>query len=592
MKTYSKAAENHAKFKDRIRLIKQKIANIPIAQVNKGWEKACEFDFKLFVYRFCLHLFWGQPGELHEDFFEIANNIASATKLNGSRPIGFFENIIAPRGNAKSTLVSICFPVWQVLYKREKLILLETNNSSKAKENLKNISQLIRRKEIQQTYFPNISKDNTDELIVNGCKLLSKSINQDIRGLNEEGNRITLFIGDDIESEEMGNSPTQRERNYKTWTDAVEPAATTPTFPIQSVFLLVNTALHPECLVMKLKAESRYNTRIYPAVIKEPDNSELWHRFDEIVLNVQDEVEQEKRIQKAKEFYEANREAMDEGIHVNWSAGEPYWSLRVFRLQKGRPTFNREKQGNPINPEKLKFASYLIDGERIKSDLLFRIEGGKIIWGSREFELMSMSRFGFFDGAEGKHYAKGCYASLALIAHQVTSSEKKSEGNPLSVVTGLDFVIDSLLMRERDEIQAEKILLKCQQWKIQVLCIESSTFQGMYSTLLRMKAKELIEKGLLDKNYRLKIIPITPLAQKHGINKLACIDNYLTSLAFAPNTLKFNQSISQECLNQLIQFPTASHMDFPDSLAGALCFYYLYEKSAQHEKFQKQIVRI
>jgi hypothetical protein len=592
MKTLKTVRERHKKFKDSLKIIEKATKGVTGKELARGWMNACQSNFRLFVYRFCLHLFWGQPGVLHDDSFDIADAIADSTNKLGDRHKSFFENIIAPRGNAKSTIWVICFTVFQVLYKREKLILLVTNNASKAKENLKNILALLRNPAIQGVFNPIIDKANSDELLVNSCKIISKSINQDIRGINEEGTRLTLCIGDDIESEEMGNSPTQRENNYRTWTDAIEPAATPATFPIQTSFILVNTALHPECLVVKLQESSRYNSRIYPAVISEPTQSALWQEFDRLVLNVQDEIDRSKRIENAKKFYAKNKKAMDEGLEINWEAGEPYWSLRIFRLEKGLATFNREKQGNPINPAKLKFASYLIDDEKLREEILFKIQGRKIIWGDREFDLATLNRWAFFDGAEGKSYTKGCYASLTVMAHSKTESERRNANSILGVVTGLDFVVDNLLMRERDEVQAEKILLRCQYWNVTYLCIESSTFQGMYSTLLRMKAKELREKGLLDPAYKLTIIPITPIAQKESTNKLDYIDNILTSLAFAPNTCKFSSDLNGEFFKQLTQYPTGKYLDGPDSLAGALYFYYLFSPRAQSEKFQKQIQKI
>ncbi len=589
MKTLSQIQNNHLEFKKKLEIIHSKIIPLDFERRRRGWIKACQHDFRLFVYRFCLHLFWGPAGFLHDDVFEIAGEISKYSDLNGHRSFSKHENFIAPRGNAKSTLLSICFPAWQVLYKREKLILLVTNNSDKAKENLKNISRLLRRVGIQETYEPFITKDNTDEILVNGCKIMSRSINQDVRGLNEEGTRITLCIGDDIESEEMGNSPTMRDRNYRTWTDAIEPAGTTPTFPIQTVFLLVNTALHPECLVMKLKENSRYNTRIYPAVLHEPDEGALWNQFDSIILNTAAEFDSQKRVENAKKFYLNNKELMDEGLIINWEAGEPYWSLRIFRLQKGLATFNREKQGNPINPSKLKFSSYLIDGEQKRKDILFKVIANKIHWLGHEIDLFNLNRIAYFDGAEGKDYEKGCYASLTILGHQKTESERRSNNSPLGVVTGLDFVLDNLLMRDPPEIQAERILLKCQQWGVKYLGIEASTFQGMYASILKFKREELIKRGLLDPNYKLIIYPVTPIAQKSGTNKLTSIDNILTSLGLAPNTLKFNEQLNGEFWNQLIQFPTARFVDGPDSLAGALDFYYLFNFFKQSEKFDKQL---
>ena len=590
MNSLDTVKKKHLKFKKTLFKIIQKLEDRSSVDISVGWNKACSKSFKLFVYRFCLHLFWGEPGVLHDDFFDIADFMGSLSDSKGNRSKQVKENIIAPRGNAKSTLAVICFVVWQVIFKREKLILLVTNNATKAKENLKNIRYLLESDNIQAVFKPLIEKANTDEILCNGCQIISRSINQDVRGINKEGTRLTLCIGDDIESEEMGNSPTMRESNYRTWVDAIEPAATPATFPIQTCFILVNTALHPECLVMKLKDAGSYNNRIYPAVIKEPTNSELWNQFDFLVRDTQTEIDRFKRIESALEFYNKNKKKMDEGLEINWPSGEPYWSLRIFRLEKGQTSFNREKQGNPINPDKLKFAQYMLEDGKIRDSILFKIEGRTIKWGSREFDLFKMKRWGFFDGAVGRDYASGCYASFTIVAHQSTPSERIGN-SVLSISTGLDFVLDNMLMRERDEKQAEKILILAQRWHLSYICIEATVFQGMYSTILRKVAKELRDKGILYPDFNPTIMPLTALAQKERTGKLDAIDNVLTSLGFAPNTLLFNSSLSGEFMNQIIQFPTAKFVDAPDSLASALHFYYLFDAKKQGDRFEKLIDR-
>lgn len=588
MKSLSRVRRNHAAFKKRLQKI---IAILPLQDakgISRGWVEACRRDFRLFVYRFCSHLFWGEPGILHDDFFEIADYMGSLSDSKGQRFKQVKENIIAPRGNAKSTLAVICLVAWQVLYKREKLILLVTNNMAKARENLKNIRYLLESDSIQAIFQPDLLKANSEEIICNDCKILSKSINQDVRGINDKGTRLTLCIGDDIESEEMGNSPTQRDSNYRTWIDAIEPAATPATYPLQTCFVLVNTALHPDCLVMRLKDGGSYNTRIYPAVVKEPANSELWNKFDLIVRDTQAEIDRGKRVDQAVNFYLNNKKQMDVGLETNWPAGEPYWSLRIFRLEKGLTSFNREKQGNPINTDKLKFADYLLEDGKIKQDILFKISGTTLKWGSQEFDLSTMRRWGFFDGAVGASYAKGCYASFTVLAHQTTASERKSH-SILDTSTGLDFVLDNILMRKKDTLQAKDVLLAAQRWNLHYICVEGTVFQGMYSTVLKRVAIDLREQGLLSPGFNPIILPITALAQKERKGKLDAIDNVLTSLAFAPNTCFFNQDLKRDFMDQLIQFPSAAYMDGPDSLASALHFYYLFDAQKQGERFERLI---
>src|SRR6201999_2123845 len=54
---------------------------------------------------------------------------------------------------------------------------------------------------------------------------------------------------------------------------------------------------------------------------------------------------------KAREFYEANRAAMDAGAVVLWPAEEDLYTLMKMRVESGRTAFEREKQGSPVDPD-------------------------------------------------------------------------------------------------------------------------------------------------------------------------------------------------------------------------------------------------
>src|SRR5690606_33873360 len=61
------------------------------------------------------------------------------------------------------------------------------------------------------------------------------------------------------------------------------------------------------------------------------------------------------RAEDARAFYEANREAMDEGVEVLWPEVQPIYKLMTWKWDNGSKAFNTEYQNNPIDEESMIF---------------------------------------------------------------------------------------------------------------------------------------------------------------------------------------------------------------------------------------------
>ena len=539
----------HAKFIVRYLDILGHLKGLEPRIRHKEIYKLCEHDFKLFVYYFCLNWFYGEAGYLHNYIFDTVQAINSTTKKdNGilTRDKQFKLNIIAPRGNAKSSLITICWTIWDILYKREKNILMLTNSIDKAKSNLKNIRNMLMSSEIKQVYNPQIKVSQSQFMSVNGISIFSRSIGQDVRGINEDGVRITRVIFDDLESEEMAASHTMRESNWTNWTDAIEPTQTPPNYPIQTIFIGVNTALHPDCICMRLAKERQdYDSINFKAIISEPTNPKLWSQYwDKYLIDKND----------SEIFYTQNKKQLLDGVIVNWADAEPYKSLYELRQLKGLRTFEREKQGNPLDLENLNFTRYMLDDKGlINPKVLFNLDTIP----------SNLHIHAHLDPAMGKSRTKGDYSCLVIIG--VDNDYKH-------------YILDAQLMRIPPEEQVSKIISTMSSWGCKNLNIEAVSAQGLWLPLIQ------------GSNANININQVRALASTSaGNDKLEAIDNTLIHFGFSHNKLFFNQNLPQEFFDQFIQFPSAAHDDAPDAVASLL-WYWHGSKSSNDSNYAQKVL--
>src|SRR5699024_11757006 len=64
---------------------------------------------------------------------------------------------------------------------------------------------------------------------------------------------------------------------------------------------------------------------------------------------------------RAREFYEANREAMDEGTSILWPRYFSYYELILIREESGVKSFNQEYQNNPTDEDRQIFKPEYFD---------------------------------------------------------------------------------------------------------------------------------------------------------------------------------------------------------------------------------------
>ena len=85
----------------------------------------------------------------------------------------------------------------------------------------------------------------------------------------------------------------------------------------------------------------------YPPELKHPKHEALWEEYRKIYCDLA--LDPLVRQEKSDEFYETNKNAMNEGVVETWPQKWPYRSIREKEFESGRPFILREYQNLPVD---------------------------------------------------------------------------------------------------------------------------------------------------------------------------------------------------------------------------------------------------
>lgn len=215
-----------------------------------------------------------------------------------------FTVILAFRGSAKSTLVSLSYVIWSIIGKQNiKFILLISQTHGQVKQLLANIKSEFESNELLKRDFGPFEDPNeiwrSDSLILPkyGTKVMIASLGESVRGYKHEQYRPQIVILDDIEDNNSIRTKDSRDKTYKFITSEVIPGGDTET-----KFMLVGNLLHSDSVVMRFKKEIENGNRdgvikLYPFWNK--DKIPLWSEK----FNTKESVEKlKKRVGNDKVF--------------------------------------------------------------------------------------------------------------------------------------------------------------------------------------------------------------------------------------------------------------------------------------------------
>jgi predicted phage terminase large subunit-like protein len=430
--------------------------------------------------------------------------------------------LVAPRGSAKSTWVSLAYPLWAAVHRCEPYILLISDTQSQARLLLEAIKRELEDNPILAQAYPvgvgQGSPWGRDRIrLANGVVLEALGTGAKIRGRRNREDRPSLIIVDDPENDEHVTSALQRERSW-TWFNRAVANAGTP----QTNILVLGTALHRDCLVLRLTRTAGWQARTFRAIEKWPDRMDLWAGWEQVFTDVEDPEHEA----KARMLYEQNRPAMDAGAALLWPEHEDLYSLMTLRASIGAAAFASEKQGDPVNPEACEWPSGYFEGpgfwfERWPAGLLIKV--------------LSL------DPSKGKDADHGDYSALVQIGIDQA---------------GVMYVEADLQRRPTPQIVADGVEM-VRHFQPDGFAIEANQFQELLcADFFRAGQEQRVH------------LPIFPIDNR--VNKQVRIRRLGPYLSQRRLRFKTRSQGTALLVQQLKDFPVGDHDDGPDALEQGL----------------------
>lgn len=299
--------------------------------------------------------------------------------------------VAAPRGNAKSSLVSLLYVLWCACYKFEPFIIIFSSTKDQSEKFLSHIKDELSSNQELIKDFPEVCEApnprwRKEEIITkNGVNVRISSQGHRIRGIRFRSHRPTLIILDDVESVEAVKSREGREKIFDWFSKVILNLGSKKTN-----YIMVGTIMHFDSLLAQLTSKERevfpgFERRVYKSVIKWAKRQDVWDKWSRCYRS-QGCYEGETGPKAAKKFFSENSKIMLEGTEVLWPEKESYHGLMSIREEKGSLSFESEKQNEPKDPGTLSLdMNQVIWWDNIHStldDLSLFLKGKMLVLGS------------------------------------------------------------------------------------------------------------------------------------------------------------------------------------------------------------------
>lgn len=490
--------------------------------------KQCEVSLKDFALTYFQHYFYVGFSSMHLELFDTIQRAVES---------GVPDRIVraAPRGNAKSTIISFVTVLWCALYHKKHYILLISDTSSQADTFLMAIKHEFEENKLLSNDFGNLfgAVWNTSDIILsNDCRITALGAGKRVRGRRYRQYRPDLIICDDMENDENVMSADHRKKTKDWFTKALSKAGDENT----DIFV-IGTIIHYDSLLASLLKNPIYDSKIYRAVISW-SNSPKWDQWEALITNLDDKD----RIETAKQYYLEHEQEMVEGTQVLWEIKEDYYNLMVQRVADGPAAFSSEKQNEPLADDDRYFLPQWIQ-----------------FYEDKDLQGLELFTVGFVDPSMGK--TGGDFSAIISLG-----------ADP----NGYVYVLDASIARRHPDIIINDVILKNDIFRYKFFGVETNQFQEYFKDSMQKKLKEMAE---IDKKKS-----VLKLKEVHQYS-----DKTLRIQSLQPDIkagrIKFKRD-QQLLIEQLVNFPSASHDDGPDALEGAMSL--LGKRSAFADYFKEK----
>ncbi len=463
-----------------------------------------------------------------------------AAELDGSlEHRGIRYAVAAPRGHAKSTLVSKAHVLRAAVTAKEKFIVLISETADQAVGHLASIKmELERNDKLRADYadaciHPGPDRWKASDIVLgNGVRIMALGSGQNIRGVKAGDERPTLIVLDDIESRQSVRSAESREDTWH-WmhSDVIKAGSATTNV------VVIGTTLHPDSVLSRLLSPEQpaWTSQRYSAIEAWGADTELWEEWENIARGT---ISFDGRTGPAAAMhaYESIRECYDRGTKVLWPERAGYVDLMMERLTGGKDIFSCEMLNEPVDASQRVFS---------ESELPF--------WDDpRNPEFTSVEQMRQEFGAYGHSIMAGCDPSMGV---------EGAHGDDSALVilvynhkTKVYYVVDVVMEKCKPDRLLNLIMDRHRVWGIRRLGFESVAFQGVLADQLIARAREVRPIMTVEKT--------KPRGGK--FDRIRSLDVLIGS-----GKLRFSVR-HRKLIEQLTGFPSARHDDGPDALEIAV----------------------
>lgn len=441
-------------------------------------------------------------------------------------------NVMAPRRHAKSSIVSLAQCLRGALEGSESYVWIVSNVITKAQQELKNVREEIEQNAALAEAYPGVcgvgkpwrAKSLT---LLNGTTIEAMSMREAIRGRRERAKRPSLIVCDDIQSDDAMHSHDVRQRDKEWFEGSLLPAGGRYTNVVN-----LGTAMHRECIGSYLLRYPQWRSKVWRAVIAEPERKDLWAAWEGIFFDLEDDG----RHERADEFFDQNRLEMERGSRVLWPEWMPLVELMKVRAET-RNAYEREFQMREFDPEGREWPPECFE------DHVWMKAGESFPAG--EFRAVAC------DPSKGADARRGDYSAIVGIAK-----------TPHNI-----FVRSDLKRRPSSQI-VEDLFVFCEDFKPHYLGFETNASQELFIPLIRQYAEKPPGNGMYLRQLLTQGDPVYALDNRVQKDvRIRRLDRYVMR-----HQLKFERSVSNALLvDQLRDFPDKdAHDDGPDALEMAI----------------------
>ena len=471
-------------------------------RVEKVNDKVTGFEY--FVTHYFPH-YLRNPSQshLHKYLFARLPQILSSERSE-------LDGLAAPRGEAKSTIVTRLFALYCVVTDQKKYIAIISDSIDQSAEFLQAIKTELEVNPRIKTDFPKafgvgrLWQAYTVHT-TNSIKIQCAGARKKMRGWVYGAYRPDLVLLDDLENDENVENPDQRDK-LERWLKRTPLKLAAAGEKMDVVY--IGTILHHDSVLNRILKNKGWTTRVFRALIEWPDNMKLWDEWEAIY---HDEGEL-----AAIAFYQKNKRKMDKGAVVSWDA-RPILELMIIRARDGHSNFDSELQNDPAAGEDSPFSESINYWRELPAGLIY---------------------FAAVDPSLGK------------------KSKTRKKGDPSAIIVGgydrmhgiLYIVVADIQRRTPDKIISDVIKYQKEYPQILGWAVESVAFQEFLRTEL---VKRSAQQGI-----HVPAIPVFP----HG-------DKALRIIALQPhmaNGLILLHHKQKTLIAHFTHFPKHENDDGPD----------------------------